>query len=208
VTRHCPDPGLLQDHLEGLLPGDEAVRVTAHLRSCDSCRAEADAFRAVFASLEDLPLEDVPPRLESRILDAVLPSRRRRRWVRTAGWAYAGSLAACVAAGAAVSAAPAWRGALEGLLDTLSRGAVQALVLAFDGLGMMMLGFANGWGFLALVGDRLAPLTRALASLVTHPTIESALVAATAACVGVLWWLHGRDKPSTGRMDHVGLVGF
>ena len=93
----CPDTSELQDWLDGQLSPGESARLEAHVASCVACAAEVDAYRAVFAGLDTLPLLEPSPELHARILDAVLP-HRVPRWVRIAGGLYVGSLVASAAA--------------------------------------------------------------------------------------------------------------
>src|SRR2546426_720194 len=81
----------------------------------------------------------------------------------------------------------------------LSRRMVQALLFAINALAFAVASLADGWGFVNLLGQRLAPFVRALASLISHPTVETALGLAAAACVALIWWM----RPS-GRGPHKG----
>ena len=55
-----PVPGSLVDWLEGRLSGAISGRVTRHMKSCDTCRIEADAWKSL---LDDIKSErdDAPP---------------------------------------------------------------------------------------------------------------------------------------------------
>ena len=52
----------LNDHVDGVLPAAEAARVAGHLRTCGSCRAEADALRALVGDVGRLPSSIEPGR--------------------------------------------------------------------------------------------------------------------------------------------------
>ena len=57
----CPDNSELQDWLDGQLSPGESARLEAHVASCVACAAEVDAYRAVFAGLDTLPLLEPSP---------------------------------------------------------------------------------------------------------------------------------------------------
>src|SRR5437773_560548 len=74
-------------------------------------------------------------------------------------------------------------------------------------LGYATLGIANGWGAVAAVGARIAPLSRAFGSLLQHPPVEAALWAAAVICVALLGLLHRGERPSSRGVDPLGIVG-
>src|SRR5262249_57386095 len=85
----CRESRLVQSWLDGDLSGGQASAFAAHLARCATCTAEVRAYRALFVSLgEDLAAPDPGPALTERILDRVVPSRLRRRWVTAIGWTY------------------------------------------------------------------------------------------------------------------------
>jgi anti-sigma factor RsiW len=99
---------LLHPHVDGeLVPArDEEVR--QHLVGCPGCARECEELRALQAALRtSLPRFEPPPALQPRVEaalrqeGAVLPGRRRPRWV-------AGATAAAAVAAAAVLGVGAW----------------------------------------------------------------------------------------------------
>lgn len=62
---------LLPDYIRGTLIGGEATRVEEHLRTCQSCRAEAEELRSVFLSLEQEITANVPKTYFTSILPRV-----------------------------------------------------------------------------------------------------------------------------------------
>ena len=161
----CLEKVRLQDYLDGEL-SPEATRVMArHLAGCARCTAELELFRQVFEALERLPLLEPRPALSERILARVLPSRVRRRWAVALGWSYAGVFASVAAAVAWWVSRPSGRAALEFLSGELSRRLVQSLLFSLNALAFAVASLADGWGFMTMVGQRLAPFARALSSL-------------------------------------------
>jgi len=203
----CLESARVQDFLDDALAPNEVAAFRDHLRSCSECAAELAAWTHVFHTLDATPLLDPGPALTERVLSAVVPSRIRRRWMRTVGWTYAGSLAASVAAATVAANLPGTRMWLDTLSTEASRHAVQLFVFVLNSLAFATLGIANGWGALASIASRIAPLPRALGSLLQHPPVEVALWAAAVSCVALLWWLHGRERGSSRRIDPLGLMG-
>jgi anti-sigma factor RsiW len=74
------DCELLDDFLSGDLPADKADRFTAHLASCEYCRAEIDEDRWIerlLQSSERLELESPSPALLEGIRSTLMKSRQR-----------------------------------------------------------------------------------------------------------------------------------
>ena len=204
----CPEHHRIQDHLDGLLAAGEAEALRRHLDACDGCRAELVAFRRLFVSLERMPLERPTLMMTERVLSAVLPSRvRRRRWVARLSVGYAGALAACLVGATVWLSQPSPRELVEALAGEASRRIVHSMMFGLNVLGAAVLGLANGWGLVSYVGDRLAPLTRAMSTLLSHSTVEISLALAAVSCLALLAWLRTRED-SEGRVPHVGLLGF
>ncbi|GAA3233168.1 zf-HC2 domain-containing protein [Pseudonocardia petroleophila] len=109
MTLH--DRGDLGAHALGLLDGDDARAVDAHLATCPDCRAEWESLRGTALALRELPPEtflDGPP-------DSGLLLRRTVRAVRAeGGGARRRTRLALVAAAVAVAVALAGGGALLG----------------------------------------------------------------------------------------------
>jgi anti-sigma factor RsiW len=190
----CTRTGWAEDFLDGLLPEAEAAEYQSHAATCPECRAELAAMRLVFAKLEALPVLDPGPSFTERVLDVVSPARIRRRWIRTVGWSYAGSLAASIAAGLLVAGSPASTQAFDVASAAASRHLVQLASFLFNALGFATLGIANGWGAMMELIQRIAPVPRALNSALQQPTIERSLWAAGVICIVMLVWLHRRER--------------
>lgn len=204
----CRHSERVQDLLDGLLSGEAAREFRAHLERCPRCAGELAAYRRVFAVLADAPLFDPGPALVERILDRVSPARLRRRWLRRFGIGYAAALALSVAGIGALASQPAVRLAAEGLWAAASRALAQGFVLVLQGLSATVVGLADGWRVLDGVGERLAPLARALAAVVTQSPLGIALAVAALAALGLLWWMRPRDARRGGEARHVGVLVF
>jgi len=73
---------LLSALLDGELTGEERSAVTAHLRECAECRAEAEGLAGARAAVRSLPALELPPGLldfPPEVPDALEARRRRRR---------------------------------------------------------------------------------------------------------------------------------
>ena len=205
----CEQRDALHDYIDGLLNETAARRFAAHLAGCPSCTADLAAVRRVIASLESLPLLDPPARVTERVLDRVLPSRARRRaWVRRAGLAYAGVLAACLLGVAVWAMQPGSLTILSTLGVTASRRLVQIMMFTLNAGSSTVLHLATGWGFLANAGSNLAPLGRAFGSLLVRPSVGLTVWLAATACAALLWWMRPRRHDGNGGMRHVGVLGF
>ena len=86
---------LIPDLVGGRLPGPEVSRVTAHLDTCEACRAEADLLQLLFAGKPGAPAG-----LASRVREAVRLDRSsaRRPW-----WGLAAAAVAVLALGIGVA---------------------------------------------------------------------------------------------------------
>jgi anti-sigma factor RsiW len=204
----CPDPGNLQSYLDGELPPGEAGALLAHLRGCERCARELAIYRRVFRSLETLPLLDPGPALTERVLDGVLPSRVRRRWLRTLGVGYASAFGVMVAGALAALSQPEPRALLVSLSGEAPRRIAQAVVFLLNALSFSVLRIAEGGRLLAEAGERLAPLGRALASLLSHPAITAPLAVAVAVCAVMLWWMRPRERHTGKEVGHVVVLSF
>src|SRR5213083_1557589 len=204
----CHEGARLQDYLDRELSPEAAREMARHVAGCARCSAELALYQRVFEALDRLPLAEPRPAVSERILARVLPSRVRRRWVVAAGLSYAGLFAALVGAAAAWFSTPGGRATVEFLTGELSRRMVQALLFAINALAFAVASLADGWGFMSMLGQRLAPFARALSSLLSHPTIETALGLAAAACVALLWWMRPRGRGPHKGARHVGVLGI
>ena len=204
----CYEPRFIQEYLDGELHPSDARLLREHLEVCPRCAAELALYRQTFEALDRMRLLSPSPALTERVLDRVLPSRLRRRWVKTVGWSYAGALALSLAAVMLWVSQPATRSLVVSLTDELSRRLVQSLIFVLNMLTFAIMSLANGWGLVTAAGQRLVPLTRALVSLFSNPGIQAALALAGAACVALLWWMRPREKRTTEEVRRVGVLGF
>ena len=100
---HCPDSFRFEELLDGELPAEDALALREHAASCESCAAELALYRRLYHSLERLPEWDPGPAFTARVMEAVLPSRVRLRWLRAIGVGYA-TLTTLIVGGAVVFA--------------------------------------------------------------------------------------------------------
>jgi anti-sigma factor RsiW len=207
MTR-CPENGVLQDFLEGLLPADAHDRMERHLEACPQCAAERLRLERLFARLESLPLESPSPALAERVLDRVLPARRRVRWARRLGLGYAVSVVACVLAFGAWITQPSARAFLSWLAAEASGRVFHSLMFVVNSISFVALNVAGGWGALSAIGSRLSPLARALLVVADHGLVQLALAVLAVLWLSVVWWLRQRHGRSGKGMPHVGVVGF
>lgn len=201
------DSRRLQDYLDGELTQAESAVLREHLASCGRCAAELALYRRTFEALT-LTLDPPPAFLVDRVLDHVLPSRVRRRWVKTLGWSYAGVFAACLVGAVMWASQPATHAWLAGFADGLSRRFVQGVTFALNAVAFLLVSLAEGWGWLATASQRVAPFTRALATLLSNSGVQIALVTAAVACAALLWWIRPREKRGSRGVRHVGVLGF
>ncbi len=198
----------IQDWLDGELPPAEAADFRAHAADCPHCTAEIAAYQRVFRSLGAIPLVEPAPELTERIFARVSPARSRGRFVRVLGWSYGGALAACLAALLLLAIRPASSVTLANLLGEASRRILGLMVFVLDAYAFAILRLADGWALLVSAAGRLAPVQRALASLLSHPSIELSLALATLSCVALFWWMKPRDARGRKGIRHVGVLGF
>jgi anti-sigma factor RsiW len=204
----CPESFRFQELLDGELPAAEALELREHAASCESCGSELALYRRLYHSLERLPEWDPGPAFTARVMERVLPSRVRRRWLRVLGLGYA-TLTAFIVAGAVVFATqPAARALVETLSAVASRRLAQTMVFALNALSFSALSLAGGEQWITAAGRRLAPIGRALAALFSQTDILVPLTIAGAACVAVLWWMRPRGAEARKGIRHVGVLGF
>lgn len=203
----CRESRHVQAWLDGDLPAEQADAFAAHLRGCATCDAELRAYRALFISLEEhLRAPDPGPALTERILDRVVPSRLRRRWVTAIGWTYAAASAVSTFAFASWIAQPATHVWLLQAFAGASLRVTQAMVFAFQMLNHLLLEGLDGWAILTTTSSMLIPLGRALARPLMDPTIASILLAAMVACLGLLRWMMPGRRAAEEEVRHVGLL--
>jgi hypothetical protein len=74
-----PAPGLFDDHVHGLLEGDETARVEAHCAECAECRARLEEARQLAAALQSVPPTEASPALLESTLRRIHGHDRQRR---------------------------------------------------------------------------------------------------------------------------------
>jgi len=207
VSTH-PESFRLQELLDGELPAAEALELRQHVAGCESCARELALYRQLYHSLERLPEFDPGPAFTARVMERVLPSRVRRRWLRALGFGYATVSAGIVAASVVFATQPATRALIETLSAVASRRLARAMVFALNALSFSALSLAGGEQWLAAASRRVAPIGRALSALFSQTDVLVPLMVAGAACVAVLWWMRPRGAEARKGMRHVGVLGF
>jgi hypothetical protein len=74
----------LIDYLDAALPEAERAEVTAHLSSCEACRAEAEALRWAEGALAPLTVVEEAPAADAADLPWLRPRPRAWRWALAA----------------------------------------------------------------------------------------------------------------------------
>jgi predicted anti-sigma-YlaC factor YlaD len=147
---------LEESHLHAYLDGEltplEAIAAEDHLRTCQACRTRLGAVRAVFASIESLPDEDLGVDMSRKVVHSLRLQQteaRRLRWLSglelLAGLS---ALAAVVFGALPVSFAPGWE------LGEVARSAWSGLLLSLQ-LEALSIGVE-----LRVMGDQLAAALR------------------------------------------------
>ena len=199
--KRCPDPDRLEALFDGELSAAEADAVRAHAASCDECATELAVLERVAACVRQATVVDPGPALTERILDRVLPSRLRRRWVTALGWTYSGATAISTYAVIAWISRPDTPGWVVDRLGEGSLRALQAGLFTLNAIAFSWMRALDGWTL-------VAPFLRALSRPLADPVIVTSIAGAVLACVATLWWMHARRDPVTGKVEHVGLLGF
>ena len=203
-----PESDRFQELLDGELSAGEALELRRHAATCESCGRELALYRQLYHSLERLPEFDPGPAFTARVMERVLPSRVRRRWLRALGFGYATLSAAIVAASVVFVTQPATRALIEALSAVASRRLAKAMVFSLNALSFSALSLAGGEQWLAAAGRRLAPIGRALGALFSQTDVLVPLTIAGAACVAVLWWMRPHAAEVQKGVRHLGLLGF
>lgn len=199
----------LQEFLDGELPAPRAEAFRAHLAGCAECARELALYRRLVVALEGAPPAEPRAELAGRILEQVLPSRaRRRRRIAVLGWSYTAVFAALAAAFGLWAAQPAGRAALETLGGRVSQRLLALGVTFVNTLGASAVRLAEGWGLVHAAGGWVAPLTRALATVLSAPGVVLTVWAAAASCAALLWWMRSRTGHAAREVRHVGILGF
>lgn len=209
----CPQNPQLQAYLDGELGREAETALRRHLVTCAECASELALYEQLFATLASEPLLEPSPQLTERIMERVLPSQVRRRWVRRLGWGYGVAAAGSAAAAVALLLSPAPRTLLGALGVEASQRLAQAAVFVVNALAVALVQLATGWGLIEELGVRISPLVRAITALLSRPGVDVTLGLATAASVLLVWWLRprelapGRNRGSRG-IDHAGFFAF
>jgi len=206
----CRESRRVQSWLEGDLAAGQAAAFEAHLATCAVCAAEVKAYRSLFASLShDLLLAADPgPELTERILDRVVPSRLRRRWVSAVGWTYGTASAVSTFAFVSWIAQPSTHVWLIQCFTGASLRISQVLLFSFQTITRSLLHGLDGWAFLTTFGSLLIPLGRALARPLMDPIVAAILLAAALACAAMLRWMRPGARSVEEEIRHVGVLGF
>ena len=204
----CPHISRLQTYLDGELGEDETRQLEVHFESCPACTAELAGYTRVFASLRPAPIRDPGPALTERILDRVLPSRLRRRWIAAIGWSYTVASATSTFMFASWISRPETHVWIAAQLGVAAERLVRVGWMALDATVFL-------WGSAMVLGHvmeslvaRLVPVARALALPFAQPVIGVAVWAAILSCGVLLWWLRSRGEPAAEEVRHVDIVGF
>lgn len=197
----------LQSYLDGELPEAERYRLERHMDQCVSCAMELALLRRVFASLDAMPLIEPGSGLTERVLDKVVPARVRRRWVRVFGWSYAAAFAAFTVIATLWIAQPGTQGMLGSVSGEVSIRLTGLLVFALDALSFAAGTLAGGWGLTLAALDWLAPIGRAFAPWLAHPSVRIAVPAAALASAAVVWWMRAREVRQAEVTRHVAVLG-
>ena len=207
--RACPETVRVQSFMDGDLSEREADAFREHMAGCAACSTELAAFARMLAILDRAPVWDPGPRLTEQILDRVVPTRVRRRFVSVFGWAY--STATAVTTFALISwlmtpGTPRW---ITSQLSELYLQAIRTSLLALHTIVDGWVRFGDGWTLLGTFVERLAPLGRALTVSLAQPAVALSIAAAFAGTVLVLWWMRPRVGARAGKgVPHVDLLGF
>jgi anti-sigma factor RsiW len=198
----CPESESLQLLLDGELDPREEARVRRHALECADCAEELALYERVFAELANAATWDPGPALTERVLDQVLPSRIRSRWMRALGWGYGAAVAASAAAVLALVSNPPSRHVLGALGIEASQRVAQAMMFVMDALALTLVRVAGGWTLVNEMGSRFVPILRAISTLLARPGVDLTLLTATLASGVLLWWLRPRrPQPQVRNQD-------
>ena len=212
MIRDCREARHVQDYLDAELAPARVLAFEEHLKTCVDCSAEVAAYRKMFASLEisldDFAVVDPGPRLTEQILDRVVPSRLRRRWVSAIGWVY--GVSSAVATFAVVSwltrpTTPVW---LAQTYSEISVRAMQSVLFAFQVVTRSWFELMQGWDIVGRFVAIVSPIALALARPLADPTLGGISAAAMVACVLLLWWMRPRPGEAREGVRNVSLLGF
>jgi anti-sigma factor RsiW len=206
VTR-CNETLDLQSYLDGELTEADRLRVELHADKCASCAVELALLRRVFASLDAMPLLDPGPMFTERVLEKVVPSRVRRRWVQVIGWSYAGAFAALVALVTWWIAQPGTQDMLGTASGVASIRLTGLLVFVLESIAFSARTVAGAWGAALAALEWFAPIGRAFSPWLAHPSVRVAAPSAALACAAVVWWMRTREARESESSNHVAILG-
>jgi predicted anti-sigma-YlaC factor YlaD len=204
---HCPESERIESWLDGELSPEAKRVLEGHLTGCARCTAERASLESLYASLR-VDLSDPGPRLTERILDRVLPSRIRHRYVTVLGWCYTAVSAVTTFAFISWIVRPGTQLWLGRLVSAAYGRLIDTGLFALDALTATALRVQHGLGLLELLGGWLVPVARAVGLMATDPRVAASLWAAIAACVFLLWWMRPRQIRVAGGNRHVGILAF
>jgi anti-sigma factor RsiW len=204
----CSESERIQEWLDGELPSASARAFERHLDGCRRCEAEVRALRALYASLDRLPVWNPGPRLTERILDRTVPSRVRRHVVTAVGWCYTAISAVTTFAFISWIVRPTTHVLLGHLLTTVSTRLIDTGLFTLDAIMALALHLERGWGLVEVLGGWVLPVARALAAVVSDPWIASALWAAVLCSAALLWWIRPRPVRIVKGNRHVGILAL
>ena len=213
MNHPCAESERLQEYLDGELDAAGEAMLRRHLLGCAGCAAELAIYERVFATLDATPMIEPPPHLTGLILERVLPSEVRRRWLRALGWGYGLAAAGSAAAAVALIASPAPRAVVGMLGVEASQRLAQATIFVVDSLALAMVRIAGGWNLVHEIGLKLSPLVRAASTLLDRPGVDLTLALATVTSGIVLLSLRPRRLAARGssrrrEIDHASLFVF
>ena len=204
----CPESDRLQLLLDGELDARDEARVRSHLIECDACAHELALYERLFTSLATAETWDPGPALTERVLDRVLPSRVRSRWLKALGWGYGVAAAASAACVVALIANPPSRQVVGALGIEASQRVAQTLMFMMDALALTLVRVAGGWNTVNEIGARFDPLLRAISTLLARPGVDITLLTATFASGALVWWLRPRRPEARVRNQDVHRMGM
>ena len=204
--KSCPPTDQLQALLDDELEADESAALRAHLADCAACGTELTAYVNLFATLRSAPELEAPWGLRERILDRVLPSRIRRRWITVFGWIYAGATAAVTFGALTALSRPDAREAIRQWAGELAHTTVRLMVLGLDALAVTLTRLPDGVRDVASLGRKFTPLGRALEQSFALPAVQVSVVAAIVACVALFSWMRAHERRSGNGGPHGGFI--
>jgi anti-sigma factor RsiW len=205
-VKSCPPSDRLQALLDDELGAEDTAALRAHVEGCAACAAELAAYRDLFATLRSAPELEAPWGLRERILERVLPSRIRRRWITAFGRVYAGATAVVTFAALTAISRPETRDAIRQWAGDLAHATVRLLVLALDSVAVSLTRLPDGVRDLESLGRKLTPLSRALEQSFALPAVQVSVVAALIACVALFNWMRAHERRSGKGGPHGGFM--